>query len=53
MYECDSCGAVSLHPPRMPYTPRELILCAWCLEEYATDTAALEALRVDVWGVSI
>jgi len=52
MYFCDDCGDVSLHAPRVPYTPRELVLCAWCLEEYATDPAALEALRVEVWGVT-
>ena len=51
MYECDSCGDITLNAPRGPYTPRELLLCAWCFYEYAGDPAALEALRVDVWGV--
>jgi uncharacterized protein CbrC (UPF0167 family) len=51
VYECDSCGDITLNAPSAPYTARELLLCAWCVAEYAGDTAALDALRVDVWGV--
>lgn len=52
MYECDNCGNITLNAPSAPYTARELLLCAYCLPEYAGHTAALDALRVEIWGVS-